>query len=127
VDTLRDYKKNFGRGIFLSHRRDNAAKLNEWREPAELAKLAEFVACRDRAVRRRFSRRHFGGRMLKGFPFDVSSSQIRARVKAGWPIEHLVPPFVPTRFTRPALRLNFLRVHPRPSVVKLPPCYRTTN
>jgi nicotinic acid mononucleotide adenylyltransferase len=30
--------------------------------------------------------------MLKGFPFNVSSSQIRARVKAGLPIEHLVPP-----------------------------------
>jgi nicotinic acid mononucleotide adenylyltransferase len=32
--------------------------------------------------------------MLKGFPFDVSSSQIRARVKAGLSIDHLVPPFV---------------------------------
>jgi nicotinic acid mononucleotide adenylyltransferase len=30
--------------------------------------------------------------MLKGFPCDISSSQIRARVKTGLPIEHLVPP-----------------------------------
>jgi nicotinic acid mononucleotide adenylyltransferase len=32
--------------------------------------------------------------MLTGFPFGVSSSQIRARVKAGLPIDALVPPAV---------------------------------
>jgi len=32
--------------------------------------------------------------MLQGFPFGVSSSQIRARVKAGLPIDQLVPPAV---------------------------------
>ena len=32
--------------------------------------------------------------MLKGFPLAVSSSEIRARVKAGLPIEPLVPPAV---------------------------------
>jgi nicotinic acid mononucleotide adenylyltransferase len=31
---------------------------------------------------------------LKGFPVEISSSQIRARVKAGLPVDHLVPPFV---------------------------------
>jgi nicotinic acid mononucleotide adenylyltransferase len=36
----------------------------------------------------------FRGRTLKGFPLGISSSQIRARVKAGLPIENLVPPFV---------------------------------
>jgi nicotinic acid mononucleotide adenylyltransferase len=29
--------------------------------------------------------------MLKGFPLGVSSSQIRARVKGGASIDHLVP------------------------------------
>jgi nicotinic acid mononucleotide adenylyltransferase len=32
--------------------------------------------------------------LLKGFPLGVSASQIRERVKAGLPIEHLVPPMV---------------------------------
>jgi nicotinic acid mononucleotide adenylyltransferase len=29
--------------------------------------------------------------MLRGFPFAVSSSEIRARVKAGLPVDNLVP------------------------------------
>ncbi len=33
----------------------------------------------------------FRGRLLRGFPLGVSSSQIRARVKAGMPVDHLVP------------------------------------
>jgi nicotinate-nucleotide adenylyltransferase len=33
----------------------------------------------------------FHGRLLRGFPLGVSSSQIRARVKAGLTIDHLVP------------------------------------
>jgi nicotinic acid mononucleotide adenylyltransferase len=36
----------------------------------------------------------FRGRMLKGFPLEISSSDIRARVKAGLSIELLAPPFV---------------------------------
>ena len=36
----------------------------------------------------------FRGRPLDGFPLAISSSQIRARVRAGLPIEWLVPPAV---------------------------------
>ena len=45
VDTLRDYARRFPKAeLFYLIGADNAAKLNEWREPNELAKLAEFVA-----------------------------------------------------------------------------------
>jgi nicotinate-nucleotide adenylyltransferase len=95
VDTLRDYVKRFsGAEIFYLIGADNAAKLNEWREPAELAKLAEFVAVPRPGCAPAVFPQPFRGRTLKGSPFDVSSSQIRARVKAGLPIEYLVPPFV---------------------------------
>ena len=94
IETLRDYAKRFpGAEIFYLIGADNAAKLNGWREAAELATLAEFIA----GPRPRVGGAAavfpspFRGRLLKGFPFGVSSSEIRARVKKGLPIENLVP------------------------------------
>jgi nicotinate-nucleotide adenylyltransferase len=95
IDALRDYTSRFpGAQLFYLIGADNAAKLNEWREAGELAKLAEFVAVpRPGGATANFPP-PFRGRTLKGFPLGISSSQIRARVKAGLPIENLVPPFV---------------------------------
>jgi nicotinate-nucleotide adenylyltransferase len=95
VDTLRDYARRFPKAkIFYLIGADNAAKLNKWSEPDELATLAEFVAVPRPGDAPAVFPSPFRGRMLKGFSFDVSSSQIRARVKAGRPVENLVPPFV---------------------------------
>jgi nicotinate-nucleotide adenylyltransferase len=95
VDTLRHYGRRFPAAeIFYLIGADNAAKLSEWRETAELATLAEFIAVPRPGGAPAVFPQPFRGRTLKGFPFDVSSSQIRARVKAGLPIEKLVPPFV---------------------------------
>ncbi len=95
IETLRDYAKKFPQAeLFYLIGADHAAKLNEWREAGELARLAQFVAVpRPGGATANFPP-PFRGRMLKGFPFGVSSSQIRARVKAGLPIDSLVPPFV---------------------------------
>jgi len=92
VDTLRDYAKKFtGAELFYLIGADNVPKLNGWREPAELARRAEFVAIpRPGGVPPVFPP-PFRGRMLRGFPFAVSSSEIRSRVKAGLPIDNLVP------------------------------------
>jgi len=79
------------RNCFISSARDNAAKLTEWREAVELAKLAVFVVVpRPGGAEAHFTA-PFRGRVLKGFPLGVSSSQIRARVQKGLSIEHLVP------------------------------------
>ena len=44
IETLRDYARRFpSAGLFYLIGADNAAKLNTWREPEELARLAEFV------------------------------------------------------------------------------------
>jgi nicotinate-nucleotide adenylyltransferase len=95
VDTLRDYAKHFPNAeLFYLIGADNAAKLNEWREPAELARLVEFVAVPRPGGAVPGFPTPFRGHTLKGFPLGVSSSQIRARVKAGLPVDHLVPPFV---------------------------------
>jgi nicotinate-nucleotide adenylyltransferase len=95
VDTLRDYAKNFP-GAELSYLigADHAAHLPKWRAPAELAQLAEFVVIPRPGEAPANFPPPFRGRALKGFPLSISSSEIRARVKAGLPIENLVPPFV---------------------------------
>jgi nicotinate-nucleotide adenylyltransferase len=92
VDTLRDYAKRFsGAELFYLVGADNVPKLNEWREPAELARLAAFVAIPRPGGATPVFPPPFRGRLLRGFPFAVSSSAIRARVKSGLPIENLVP------------------------------------
>jgi len=95
VETLRDYTRRFPRAeLFYLIGADNAAKLNEWREPAELARLAEFVAIPRPGGAAAHFPPPFRGRTLKGFPLGVSSSEIRARVKAGLPIDPFVSPTV---------------------------------
>jgi nicotinate-nucleotide adenylyltransferase len=95
IDTLRDYARRFPQvGLCYLIGADNVTKLPEWREATELARLAEFVAIpRPGGPTVNFPP-PFRGRLLKGFPFGVSSSEIRARVKAGLPINELVPPAV---------------------------------
>ena len=95
IDTLRDNARRFpGAELYYLIGADNVAKLPLWREANELARLAEFVVIpRPGDVAQPFPA-PFRGRTLTGFPFGVSSSQIRARVKVGLPIDQLVPPAV---------------------------------
>jgi nicotinate-nucleotide adenylyltransferase len=65
--------------------------LPKWRDAEELARLAEFVAIPRPGETEKPFPPPFRGRALKGFPLGLSSSQIRARVKDGLSIEHLVP------------------------------------
>ncbi len=92
VDTLRDYAARFsGATLFYLIGADNVPKLNEWRAPAELARLAEFVAIPRPGGAATVFPPPFHGRALRGFPIAISSSEIRTRIKAGLPIENLVP------------------------------------
>jgi nicotinate-nucleotide adenylyltransferase len=95
VDTLRGYRERFSKAeFFYLIGADHAAKLDKWREPDELARLAEFVVIPRPGESVVEFPKPFRGRILKGFPIEISSSHIRARVKAGLPVDHLVPPFV---------------------------------
>ena len=80
---------------------DMAASLPAWREPERVLELARFaVAEREGAEREEIERRTAGlaGRERIVFfdmpRLDVSSSEVRARVAAGRPIDELVPPAV---------------------------------
>ena len=93
IDTVRDYAARFPEAqIFCLIGADHLPQLPKWRAAEELARLAEFVVIPRPGgeVTAPFPA-PFRGRWLAGFPLGVSSSQLRARVKAGLPIDHLVP------------------------------------
>ena len=92
IDTVRDYQRRFPQAeLFYLIGADHVANLPKWREAAELAKLAEFAVIPRPGSEAFTLPPPFRGRTLNGFTFGVSASQIRARVKAGQTIEHLVP------------------------------------
>ena len=82
IETVRDYAKRFpGAGLFYLIGADNIPRLNEWKEEAALAELVEFAAVpRPGNIPADFPE-PFHGTVLKGFPVEIASSQIRARIK----------------------------------------------
>lgn len=95
IDTVRDYARRFsGAELFYLIGADHVPSLAKWREAEELARLLEFIATPRPGEKEAAFPASFRGRTLKGFPLGVSASQIRARVKAGLSIEHLVSPAV---------------------------------
>lgn len=92
IDTLRDYRRRFPSAqLYYLIGADHVPQLPKWREAEELARLAQFVALPRPGQAEAPFPPPFRGRTLKGFPLGISSSEIRARVKAGLSIEHLVP------------------------------------
>jgi nicotinate-nucleotide adenylyltransferase len=92
IDTLRDYAGRFsGMKLFYLVGADHVAQLPKWREAEELARLAEFVVIPRPGQATVAFPAPFRGRTLAGFPVGISSSQIRARVKSGLPIDELTP------------------------------------
>jgi nicotinate-nucleotide adenylyltransferase len=95
VETLRAYQTRFpGAQLFYLIGADHALKLNEWRDPEALAELAEFVVSPRPGETTATLPPPFKGRVLRGVPMGVSASLVRARVKAGLPIDGLAPPVV---------------------------------
>ncbi|HZR15781.1 MAG TPA: nicotinate (nicotinamide) nucleotide adenylyltransferase [Verrucomicrobiae bacterium] len=92
IDTVRDYVGRLsGAELFYLIGADQVSQLIKWRAAEELARLAEFVVIPRPGQNSAMVPAPFRGRQLSGFPVAISSSQIRARVKAGLPLEPLVP------------------------------------
>jgi nicotinate-nucleotide adenylyltransferase len=110
IDTVRDYGARFPEArLFYLIGADHVSQLPKWRDADDLARRVEFVviprpgqteispaaADPDAGAGNQAAAAQlpapFRGRLLSGFPLGVSSSQIRARVKAGLAIDFLVP------------------------------------
>jgi nicotinate-nucleotide adenylyltransferase len=95
IDTVRDYLARFPQAtLFYLIGADNVATLPKWREANELAKLTEFVVIPRPGQQPLDLPAPFHGKLLRGFPLAVSSSQIRERVRKGLTIRNLVVPAV---------------------------------
>ncbi len=92
IDTVSDYVRRFPHGkLYYLVGADHVVQLPKWRSAEELAKLVEFVVIPRPGENPATLPAPFRQHTLAGFALAVSSSQIRTRVRAGLPIEPLVP------------------------------------
>ena len=95
IDTVREMRdRNPGAELFYLVGADHVAALPKWKSADELAGLIQFVVVPRPGLSPTEWPAPFRGVALRGFPLGVSSSQVRARVKAGKPVDLLVPPAV---------------------------------
>ena len=106
IDTVKDYMTRFPRAdLFYLIGADHAAQLHKWRAAEELARIVQFVVIPRPGEHEMRLAAPFRGQQLNGFPFAVSSSQIRARVREGRSIEPMVTPAVAEAIRNNALYL----------------------
>lgn len=95
IDTVRQYRRDFpGAELFYLIGADLAGQLSLWRGASELAHLVEFAVIPRPGEIVPPLAAPFRGRALRGLPMGVSSSEIRARCRAGLSLTHLTPPAV---------------------------------
>lgn len=92
IDTARAYSRRFpGAQLFWLIGADHVPSLPKWRDADALAALVEFVVLPRPGAAPALPPAGFRIRQLKGFPLAVSSSELRARARAGLPLHPLVP------------------------------------
>jgi nicotinate-nucleotide adenylyltransferase len=95
VDTIRQFRRELGEDerIFFIMGADSLAQLSTWKDPHELAASCELVAFPRPGIDAAAIAPRFGGavRMLETPLMDISSSDIRARLRDGLSVRYLVP------------------------------------
>jgi nicotinate-nucleotide adenylyltransferase len=92
IDTVRHYVESLpNTEIFYLVGADHASQLHKWRAADELARLVQFAVIARPGQTASSLPAPFQGQQLGAYPVAVSSSQIRARVRAHLPLEPLVP------------------------------------
>lgn len=92
IDTVRAYRERFpGVELWYLIGGDHARLLPQWRSAAELAGLVRFAVIPRPGEHPEPLPEPFRGQYLRGWPLDLSASQIRERVRAGLSIDWLVP------------------------------------
>lgn len=91
IDTVRRYAERYpGVALLYLIGADHTALLPKWRDAAELAARVEFLVIPRPGTVPEPLPTGFKGRYLAGFPWGLSSSQVRGRVRDRQPVELLV-------------------------------------
>ncbi len=92
IDTIRAYAGRYPEAkLHYLIGADHVPTLPQWREATDLAKLADFVVVPRPGQAVADFHEPFCGQALRGWPFEVSSSAIRERLRLGQAIDGLVP------------------------------------
>jgi nicotinate-nucleotide adenylyltransferase len=92
IDTVREYASRFPQAeLWYVIGGDHARLLPKWRAADELATRVRFAVVPRPGQAREPLPAPFQGQFLRGWPLDISASQIRERVRAGESLDWLVP------------------------------------
>jgi nicotinate-nucleotide adenylyltransferase len=97
IDTLRCFKKSYGRGarFYLLIGQDQVAEFPAWKEAEALSKLAQVcVLARPLNTKHTKILKKFGLRELEIPQYEISSTEIRKRLKKNLSVAWLLPPQV---------------------------------
>ncbi len=95
IDTVRQVAVRYpGAARYWLIGADHVATLPRWREADALAALVEFVVIPRPGETTPTLPPGYRLHHLEGWPLKVSASEIRARLREGRPVDHLVPPHV---------------------------------
>ncbi|MFM7213678.1 MAG: nicotinate (nicotinamide) nucleotide adenylyltransferase [Verrucomicrobiota bacterium] len=92
IDTVRSFVRRYPKAdLLLLIGSDQVPHLPYWREAESLAGLVKFVVIPRPGYPSISLPLSYRLRHLRGWPMDISSSEIRMRVRSGLPVYHLVP------------------------------------
>ena len=95
IDTVRDFIGRFPEAeLFYLIGNDHVPTLTQWREAEALAQILTFVVVPRSGTDAHGFPDSFHGRYLEAELMDISSSNIRSRLRSGEAVDHLVPPAV---------------------------------
>jgi nicotinate-nucleotide adenylyltransferase len=95
IDTVRAYHARFPEAeLFYIIGMDHVPLLPKWRSGSELGQLLQFLVVPRPGEPVAAYPAGFRGRHLRGFPIELSASQVRERVRGGQPVDLLVEPAV---------------------------------
>ena len=95
VKTLEEFKRKYDKLEFIIGY-DNIINFSSWKMPDKIIELAELVVLRRRTNDRKIEKDKYykAASFVKTPVIEISSSEVRNRIKEGKPVDFLIPPKV---------------------------------